>query len=123
MSRGLFQDVMDGYIKIFRLPLPNYQLSCRFLSGGLPVQILWVANFRFSLYETCVQNQWGNHLICPFVLCNFSSILNILFLIFSLLFLTEFFHPRKFRLKSNTKRKISRNLRGRKKECKEEKKK
>ena len=27
--------------------------------------ILWVANFWFTFYETCVQNQWGNRILRP----------------------------------------------------------
>ena len=34
-------------------------------SRRLPDWILWVANFRFPFYKTCVQNQWGHKILRP----------------------------------------------------------
>ena len=32
--------------------------NSRFSVRGIPVRNLWIANFRLSFYEICIQNQW-----------------------------------------------------------------
>ena len=64
MSPGLFKDFMDGYFKI-----------------------LWVANFWFSLYQICAQNQWkheiwrSTHLRPEFDYCSERMLICVLMLI------------------------------------------
>ena len=78
MSPGLFQE-LDGWVyKILRLPnllnklrVPRqgYSRSMGY-NCGVPVMwalapILRVANFRFLLYEICIQNQWIHRILRP----------------------------------------------------------
>ena len=63
-SPGLFQDIEDGSLKFKTIHqtvswtwCSGY--DCRLSVMGVPIRNLWIANFRFSLYEICVQNQWG----------------------------------------------------------------
>ena len=65
-SPGLFQDFGGYIVKSFKTP--HYSVSwtwcsgydCRLSVGGIPSRNLWIANFQFSFYEICVQDQWGN---------------------------------------------------------------
>ena len=68
-SPGLFQDSEDGYIKIYDSPSYLLYVICyalcsgyngRFSVRGISVRNLLIANFRFSFYEICVQNQCGH---------------------------------------------------------------
>ena len=63
-SPGLFQDFECGYIKNIRHHTVHIcwtrcsGYDCRFSFRGMSVPNLWIANFRFSFYEVCVQNHW-----------------------------------------------------------------
>ena len=55
-----FQYLNFGF-PVMGLPLSEFPIGgyvCGFSIRGTPTWILWVANFRFPLYEICVQNQW-----------------------------------------------------------------
>ena len=43
--------------------VPNWWLCQPIPNQGSSSLNLWVLNFRFSLYESCVQKQWGHEIM------------------------------------------------------------